>query len=578
MSGSASGLFGYMQNLMERQMALKEAMMQSQLRAMEQERQIASEQFKMAQERARMQDAAMRKAMRPGLGRKVSPQKMAQRYQAEVAPRKLAHALTQGGTFGAFGMAPTQEAIEAIGIPAAHQGLMQSGRVLGQLGGEALRTAQPYSGSPFPVSPIRHFYGGMGAGGEGMIGGMPGTTSPVGPTMPPQVAAARGYIKGRSAEKGGRVPKTGTYKLHKDEIVLNKQQSDALFPSAKSAGIAPPLEALGKPIGSYQEGSGAPTPGGRFLRRAWEYLMTPGSEIPLPGPPGAAPFGVTAGSTPEQTDEYLAMRYGEGDRTSPVGPGPEGFTGPPEPPPLDIEGLEIGEASLSERRLLPPSMFGSDIYSRPETEQKTVKEYTLTGKKETDEEKLSRNEADAAYFGRTAEYYQQKADALLEYLGENPDPEVMKMYRQRQAVADRYHKRADQAQGTAEKLDQQLRGIKQQKELQDIEGLSKILTEREKAQGALQESQRKQAAGLSGEANELAKQWVTNAKTDEDRATDNYMRQMHQLFAMYKPVLTQGLDMSPEEVNNLYQSIIGNSLENPEGVQELILLINGVLS
>ena len=105
-----------------------------------------------------------------------------------------------------------------------------------------------------------------------------------------------------------------------------------------------------------------------------------------------------------------------------------------------------------------------------------------------------------------------------------------------------------------------------------------MLSERAKAEGALQKYQMEQAASLSGKANELGKQWVMNSKTDEDRATDNYMRQMHQLFAIYKPTIAQGLDMSAEEVDDLYLSIIGNSLENPGGVQELIGIINSILS
>jgi hypothetical protein len=91
-------------------------------------------------------------------------------------------------------------------------------------------------------------------------------------------------IHGRTAAKGGRVPSTGTYKLHKDEIVIPKKAADVLFPyvdkgakdkgKAKPKGKYPPDYELryrarkGKIKGSYQQGTGAVLPMDPML--AWK--------------------------------------------------------------------------------------------------------------------------------------------------------------------------------------------------------------------------------------------------------------------------------------------------------------------
>ena len=94
---------------------------------------------------------------------------------------------------------------QTMGIPMMHQGMMQTGQIMGQLGGEALRANQP---NPYyyPVQPINPSgqvaFGGTPAGIPGAAMGYLGQQQALGP----------GNIRGRTAEKGGRVPKTGTYK------------------------------------------------------------------------------------------------------------------------------------------------------------------------------------------------------------------------------------------------------------------------------------------------------------------------------------------------------------------------------
>ena len=300
----------------------------------------------------------------------------------------------------------------------------------------------------------------------------PGSQAFVGPVRP---------IQGRTAEKGGRVPKTGTYKLHKNEIVLNEQESDALFPR-------PPKPSKGKALKSYQDGSSVEYEDWGLLAPIAN-LLSGRYNIPEEDPERYA-MGAQAPYLPPEAGEIEAA-HGPLAATDVAAPSADmamGYTEPaPTPPPLGIEGLEISEgAPISERRMI--DFMGQQIPSRPETDQKTVKQYTLTSPPETDEEEMERNKADAAKFGRDARYYQQKADAMLQYAGENPGSDSMRMYQERQAVADRYQKRADKAQSAADRLDQQLKGMKQEKDLQKIESTGRVMGERVKALGKMEES------------------------------------------------------------------------------------------
>ena len=163
----------------------------------------------------------------------------------------------------------------------------------------------------------------------------------------------------------------------------------------------------------------------------------------------------------------------------------------------DIPGLTITEDPISERRMI--SAFGRQIPSRPETTQQTVKKYTLTGKPETDKERATRLRTQADHWARNADYYQQKADALLNYVGsmDRPNPEVMKLLRDRQTVADRYKKREEKAIAEADKIEERQTQAETKKEIARVE--QETVMGREKILGGLQarEAQMKAATALA---------------------------------------------------------------------------------
>jgi hypothetical protein len=578
--GGGGNMFQYMQGILERQMKMKEAMMRAQLGQMQQQRRAAEEEMERARDRARREGTVFSRSMRGKMGLS-GTQRQDWNSPAEYARRMSA---------GTGSMSPIADMhfAQTMGVPMMNQGMMQSGRIMGQLGGEALRTNQfnPFAMPVQPVNPSGQIrLGGMGLG-QMPIPAQPGDMAFVGP------------IRNRSAEKGGRVPKTGTYKLHKGEIVLNKGQSDFLFPNAgygseKKSYQPGSMDDMGAyelyradraarskmiPLGSAAMspmGAGAISPMGAIdmapvsgpgsiaryiskiegsaggsekkllgearklltagnagaddmvrmatkLRYAgkwgkiaagviaggaalWglsraDFETGPPEMIPpgAPGTPGTANMpayalsptldadigaqirGSGLGQTMGRVEDAVRFGLGAPPRGgSPVAPPIGGEAPMPSPvpprqpmpaspvsPPLGIKGLEISESPISARgkRLRP--------------EQEKVKQYTLTGTPEGDKGRMDRLRSQAEHWGRNYDYYQQKADALLEHIGsmDRPNPEVMKLLAERQKVADRYKKRADQAIGEADAISTRLEKADTQKEVAEIQ--QRGLTER----------------------------------------------------------------------------------------------------
>jgi hypothetical protein len=116
-------------------------------------------------------------------------------------------------------------------------------------------------------------------------------------------------------------------------------------------------------------------------------------------------------------------------------------------------------------------MFGSDIYSRPETEQKTVKEYTLTGKPETDQERIRRLREEADRNKEKARYNRSRARLLLTYADEQGelDPLLKQKITERQFIAKQFDQDAAQDRKEADELDAQIKSAETQKTVAGIQ-------------------------------------------------------------------------------------------------------------
>lgn len=344
---------------------------------------------------------------------------------------RMANALVGPGSQG-FSRNPNPNALQnltgmigAIGPQAAHEGLMQSGALLGT-----------QRGSPATIGQMR-------AGGlvRDPATGKWIPQQQTGPSLPRSAAWTTPDIYGESAyrspydqpfrasmasmEKGGTVPETGTYKLHEGETVIPKKLSDVLLPS-----IAASRKSKGKAKKSYQGGT---------LKQKWlDWLMAKpedldqgsieraleafggtaigGGDIPLPGqwPGGPVEGGGGAvskaliGAIDPTLEESLALPAAEG---APV-PSPEEIASVFQPQPVEpvaaqppgamgIPGLSVTEEPLSERGPLPMGQFMGQGEGRPQQVSdimaghpgfggETVKKYTLQGKPETPAEQQQR--------------------------------------------------------------------------------------------------------------------------------------------------------------------------------------------
>ena len=167
-----------------------------------------------------------------------------------------------------------------IGAGRAHEGLMQTGRLLGQGGSGGGGGGGGVTGRETPsrflfggVRPGSRAGGGYGASriNEGLLGAATGP----GPE-PGRVYTEEDFLPTR--EKGGTIPKTGPYELHEGEIVVSADQVDRPLLAAlkadklnkmysgqmdgKGTGPGPPTaksmvkdEFRGGTLGSYQGGT-----------------------------------------------------------------------------------------------------------------------------------------------------------------------------------------------------------------------------------------------------------------------------------------------------------------------------------
>jgi hypothetical protein len=406
---------------------------------------------------------------------------------------EMARALTSGGR--SMEQYPrTAQMIRAIGVPAAHQGLMQTGQLIAQMTtprGLNIR------------GPSYHLQPGQGPS----LGGM---------------------------ETGGRVPKTGTYTLHKNEVVVPKKAADVLFPySGPDA----------RPKKSYQKGTGTPGFWQDLIDRArkkggvvpsWRDIPGPlqmdilqtveqAQAPPLPEDPIGGAFPVDPGPVPGGT--YMG---------APV-PGPPTVT-PPPPGSLEITGMGRGVGG--------PTQFGAPGRLPGLAPGQTVSRMSPAAPPETPEMKISNLETEAARYRESARNQEARARILQTYTDQRGavPPEVKQMVQSRMQSAAFWMKQADEIEKEKDKLEKAelMRAVK----ASELAG--KVVEAQQDAQEALRESAEKATARKTTLYRDLQK-----AKTDllgaEDLDDAQYADLMLSYFAPFLGVLAQGQGTTTED-------------------------------
>lgn len=261
---------------------------------------------------------------------------------------------------------------------------------------------------------------------------------------------------GSSRETGGGIPEDGWYYLHQDEDVipapktLKEMMVNRLQPGSPRTGYQTGTpranENLYELMARIFSGPIDPDQERRNLEAA--YATEPGLEMPMdfgeemgvpepPGPPG--PPSDTGGNLVAEAQERRqmiadpdvhpqeALDLIASERERIKGPGGQAMDqGRPEE--MGIEGLEVTESPISERR--STSMFGEEHFTRPETSQETVKSYKLDQTPRSPEEAQGRKveqatqaqEKEQAEIDRlyeAANSHASYAANLLDYAGQN---------------------------------------------------------------------------------------------------------------------------------------------------------------
>lgn len=519
---SAFGAFGGLGALLARQLAMREQLQQAQLDAMRQ-------QMAAAQEQAKYENIARQEDI-----------KRAQRMEREERNRyrkqterpfglRRADTTAQDAWANAYGMAEALTAssprgpsfdpnqtynlarmIQAIGPQAAHQGMMQSGKLFaGQGGGTPTSPgqlrAQGMEYMPSQVMPITE------AGEYGSsIRGYQQTE----PTWQP-----RGVF-----EKGGRVPSTGAYKLHRGEVVVPRGAADVLFPYAMRGG-GPPRSA-GPPRGSYQGGTGALIdPRMLALTGGWTGA----------GPPTAAPQPDLPGLTRFLPQPYVPGGAAAMEPTAPLMPS-MGEPVAQQPGALGIAGLIESRGRKGERK------------------------FELTGKPTTDRERLQQLDDQADRLDREADYHEGRLEVVLSYMGNDPTritPEMQKLVQNRQRLSRNFRQREKEVRARADTIREQVLGAETMKEIATVEAtgrtraeeIKSLTAERERAQRAVQDLYSNVASALAKP--ELAK--------DEAAITGVIYAQMSQVI----PYLAEAYGMSYAELDRDLRKLAAFAVRDP---------------
>ena len=257
--GGAPGLLPGVGNLLERMMGLKEKFAQAQLNQMYQQLAAARQQQQWA---ASAQRRAAEEARKPTEEQLARRERERERRREEHKGVLFAEAMTESPTYSAMGQRPGLiKMLQAIGPQAAHQGMIESGRVLGQMGA-AVAGAQGRGGAGGEAAPTPSPYRVVhGAGFETVEPGMYAGEGGGYTGFDPSRYQGRGGLQGlgrrrRAYKRGGTIPSTGTYKLHKGELVIPAGDVDKNSDLVTQLVHRKLTERIRiKPKGSYQAGT-----------------------------------------------------------------------------------------------------------------------------------------------------------------------------------------------------------------------------------------------------------------------------------------------------------------------------------
>jgi hypothetical protein len=296
-----------------------------------------------------------------------------------------------------------------------------------------------------------------------------------------------GYIQNRNAEKGGKVPSTGTYKLHKGEVVVPRKASDVMFPYVGGG----PKKSKGKAKKSYQLGTGALTRaqkdallpddewkdklGRKPTVKEWRDrqrtrmeletaigYVTPTQQVPTESlalanfqPPlvnqAMSPYMSPGQPDFPQTDPSQIAVPGDA-------PGTPGYTAPP---PLEHPGVEAapltgGGITYDRPGAGGMTKFGAPGALGPYAGGADLGQVT----KQDDLVDMKRQEDEATIADRSAAIAEQRGDKLERYLNEqtNPNRELVAMIKENDRAAQRWRKRSTELRAQADKTKSQMIG------------------------------------------------------------------------------------------------------------------------
>jgi hypothetical protein len=348
--------------------------------------------------------------------------------------------------------------------------------------------------------------------------------------------AKKGF-KGFGFEKGGRVPKTGTYKLHKDEVVIPANAADAMFPYAMRG----PKGSKGKAEKSYQMGTGmVPDP---KLAPLYELMVKMAQGFADPKTPWEELPGMQAQAGP---------------------PVPEG------PVPLMPQEPELAKFPAERRPYheAEKKIPGLEI-SRGEG---GIKEYKLEGKPMTEKEERDQIRDEIKKNKESAKYHRSRANLLLSYFTEQPeklqDPKVKALLSQRQFLAQQFQGEADKEEARLDKMEQ---AEKQQETMRDIQRIStggKTELANIQAMVKMRDYYRDAFGDTQKQVQDIIKDQGT------DRNDPMYRARMQTAYMTFVPLLAQSLGQSPEQTQAYIAQAIEMSISDPNKLG----LLNGMIS
>jgi hypothetical protein len=494
----------------------------------------------------------------PGGGQMTSPGAYA---QAELLERAFSP------TGGAIPMKRQMaEAMDWMGPQLTQQGLMQTGQLLSQPGG-ARQVVQTYD-QPAVLSEPR----------SGLR---------LGPDFP-------GTIRGATAAAGGRVPSTGTYKLHKGEVVVPKKAADVLFPyvakgeeqkKLKAKGKYPPDYELrfrarkGKIKDSYQFGS----PG--MMQRPEIARALAMSENPMRARSRLEMLADVLGQPVEDVVKGL-QKADVPDLGYLLEPVPPQMGAPMETPPripMETMPVPLGPSAAPQAPAEAPTSSGYIEYAGPgrggmtqfgvegKLDPERLKNATLTDwhKNLPTPSQMAEHQTAADIAKRGADFAASRADILHEYQDQQstPSPELDAKIKQWDRSRQRYEKRAQDFQTKADTLRAQ--GIAQ--DIQMIETQGRIAEAQLDAMGEAGEAQASRFEFIQDAVADAMKEAGTAldaGKTDKAHAV---------LQGAIAPLLAQMPDkkgFTEEDLNATLSIAIQNYLSDPRDPERTAALLS----